>query len=126
MQGARKIAHALDGLIRSRTKGHGGEDYARKCVGEIAEGIEEITAKAPLRAPNSPPTAQDVVAVRHLLIREAQAQMQVGGSNASTIAVQHAAGAVLLGAHLGDLCASLRLTEEPVRDQVAILTRGAA
>jgi hypothetical protein len=40
-QDATKFAFALDGLIRSRTKGHGGEEYARKCVREIAEALTD-------------------------------------------------------------------------------------
>lgn len=40
---ALKFAFALDGLIRARTKGHGGEDFARKCILEIAESLREMT-----------------------------------------------------------------------------------
>lgn len=43
---ARQFAWALDGLIRSRTKGHGGEEYARKCINEIADAL---TDKDPMK-----------------------------------------------------------------------------
>jgi hypothetical protein len=42
---ALKFAFALDGLIRARTKGHGGELYARKCIREIAEALRELFSK---------------------------------------------------------------------------------
>lgn len=42
MSAGTKFAFALDGLIRSRLKGDGGDDYARKCIGEIAESVDEI------------------------------------------------------------------------------------
>ncbi len=38
---ALKFAFALDGLIRSRTKGDGGEEYARKCIRGIAEALTD-------------------------------------------------------------------------------------
>jgi len=59
--GATKLAFALDGLIRARTKGHGGEEYARKCINEIAEGIEELTTPTPT------PTAHTSAMKRYLL-----------------------------------------------------------
>ena len=43
-EAARKFAFALDGLIRARTKGHGGEIYASKCIGEIAEALIALTS----------------------------------------------------------------------------------
>jgi hypothetical protein len=36
------FAFALDGLIRSIVKGHGGEAYERKCMRDIAETLERI------------------------------------------------------------------------------------
>jgi hypothetical protein len=42
---AMKFAFALDGLIRSRIKGHGGEEFARKCISEIGESLAELTQR---------------------------------------------------------------------------------
>lgn len=36
---ALKFAFAVDGLIRSRMKGDGGEEFARKCIREMAEAL---------------------------------------------------------------------------------------
>lgn len=41
---ARILASSLDGLIRSRTKGDGGEEFARKCVSQIAEALTDDDA----------------------------------------------------------------------------------
>lgn len=68
MTGATKLAFALDGLIRARTKGHGGEEYARKCINEIAEGIEELTT------PNPTPTAHTSAMKRVLVPVDGQWQ----------------------------------------------------
>lgn len=43
MEAPMKFAFALDGLIRSRTKGDGGEDFARKCIREIGEAVETLS-----------------------------------------------------------------------------------
>ena len=37
-----KFAFALNGLIRSLTKGDGGREYSDKCTREIAEALREI------------------------------------------------------------------------------------
>ena len=46
-----KLAFALDGLIRSRTKGDGGEAYAYKCIHEISEAIDELMLGVPEAEP---------------------------------------------------------------------------
>jgi hypothetical protein len=43
-----KFAFALDGLIRSRVKGHGGEPFARKCIREMAEALREVAGTVTL------------------------------------------------------------------------------
>jgi len=42
-----RFAFAIDGLLRSRIKGHGGDEYARKCIREIAEALYEIMLTRP-------------------------------------------------------------------------------
>jgi hypothetical protein len=42
MDVALKFAFSLDGLIRSRVRGDGGEEYAHKCIREIAEAVTEM------------------------------------------------------------------------------------
>lgn len=39
---ATKFAFALDGLIRSRVSGHGNEEYARKCIHDLAQSLDEL------------------------------------------------------------------------------------
>lgn len=64
---------------------------------------------------------ENVAAVRRFLIHEAVGQLQTGGFSTS-LAIQNAAAAALLGADVGDLCAALRILEEPVREQMVILS----
>jgi hypothetical protein len=41
------LPFALDGLIRSRVRGDGGEEFARKCIHEIQECLEKIIGPEP-------------------------------------------------------------------------------
>lgn len=43
---ALQLAFALDGLIRARVKGHGGDEYASQCIREIADAIERLLLQA--------------------------------------------------------------------------------
>jgi hypothetical protein len=60
---ARQFAVALDGLIRSRTKGDGGDEYARRCIDQIADALTD------------PPTTADFYARHDAAIEAARAQL---------------------------------------------------
>lgn len=48
---ATKFAFALDGLIRSRVKGHGDEEYARQCIHDMAQSLDELFRTAYVKDP---------------------------------------------------------------------------
>lgn len=128
MEGATKLAFALDGLIRSRVKGEGGEEYARKCIREIATGLDEALGKSDptLVRPTSVPTSSDVVAVRTFLLNEARKQLQAGGNNAVRLACDYAGSACLLGGNVGVVASALGLTEESVRESLLRVMQAAS